>query len=236
MISQPTFRLPLAVKMVMIDLDGTLIHTAPDLADAANRMLSELELPPRDEATVARWIGNGVSRLVKRALTGEMEAEPDAALYARAYPVFLEHYGARVANRSRPYPGVVEGLKQLRAGGYRLACITNKAEAFTLPLLRALGLQGYFELVLSGDSLRRKKPDPLPLLHACRHFGITPEHGLLVGDSGNDTQAARAAGMPVICVTYGYNRGQDVRELAPEAVVDSLTELPRFIRLYSDAA
>lgn len=227
---------PLAVKIVLIDLDGTLIHTAPDLADAANRMLIELGLPARNEAAVANWIGNGVSRLVKRALTGSMDAEPDPALYAKAYPLFLKHYGERVAARSRPFPGVVDGLQQLRAAGYRLACITNKAEAFTVPLLKALNLYSYFELVISGDSLPRKKPDPLPLLHACQHFGIRPEHGLLVGDSRNDTQAARAAGMPVICVTYGYNRGEDVRELQPEAVIDSLTELPSHIRLYSDAA
>lgn len=226
----------LAISMVLIDLDGTLIHTAPDLADAANRMLAELGMPAQDEATVKTWIGNGMSRFVKRALTGSMNAEPDPALYAHAYPLFLRLYGERVAAQSRPFPGVVEGLQQLRGSGYHLACITNKAEAFTLPLLKALGLYDYFELVISGDTLPRKKPDPLPLQHACQHFGITPEHGLLVGDSHNDAEAARAAGMPVICVTYGYNRGQDVRELHPDAVIDSLTELPAHIRLYPDAA
>jgi phosphoglycolate phosphatase len=230
-----SFQLPLTVKMVMIDLDGTLIHTAPDLAASANRMLEELGMATHDQATVETWIGNGVGRLVKRALTGEMDAEPDAGLYARAYPLFLKHYADLVSADSRPYPGVVEGLKQLKAAGFRLACITNKAEAFTIPLLKDLGLHDFFELILCGDTLAKKKPDPLPLLHACTHFGITPDHGLLVGDSLNDTQAARAAGMPVICVTYGYNRGRDVRELEPEAVIDSLVELPQYIRLYTES-
>jgi phosphoglycolate phosphatase len=226
-------KFPLAVKMVMIDLDGTLIDTAPDLADGANRMLADLGRAPYPLATVMTWIGNGVPRLVKRALTGEMWAEPDGALFERALPVFQRHYAEHVADRSRPFPGVVEGLRQLEARGFRLACITNKAKAFTLPLLQKLGLDGYFELVLSGDSLPKQKPDPLPLHHACRHFGITPDHGLLVGDSRNDVEAARAAGMPVICVTYGYNHGHDIRESRPDAVVDSLAEVDRYLTLYT---
>ena len=224
---------PFSVKMVMIDLDGTLIHTAPDLTTAANRMLVDLGRPERDEATVATWIGNGVPRLVKRALTGEMQGEPDAALYEQAYALYKKHYRACVSDRSRPFPGVEEGLIQLQAMGFELACITNKAEVFTRPLLEDLGLRRFFKLVLSGDSLPKKKPDPLPLQHACAHFGITPEHGVLVGDSENDVQAARAAGMPVICVTYGYNHGKNIRDSRPDAVIDSLAELPRYVRLYS---
>lgn len=224
---------PIAVKMVMIDLDGTLIDTAPDISACANRMLRELGRREWPEATVRTWIGNGVPRLVKRALTGEMWAEPPQTLYEQALAVFEKHYAANVSALSRPFPGVVEGLKQLQDRGFALACITNKAEAFTLPLLRDLGLHGYFQLVLSGDSLPKQKPDPLPLTHACRYFGITPDHGVLVGDSSNDVAAARAAGMPVICVTYGYNHGHDIRESHPDAVVDSLTEVPLYLRLYS---
>jgi phosphoglycolate phosphatase len=223
---------PLAVKMVMIDLDGTLIHTAPDLANCANRMLRELGRAEWPIEKVMTWIGNGVPRLVKRALTGEMMAEPETTLYDRALPIFQKHYAAGVSELSRPFPGVVEGLGRLQAAGYQLACITNKAEAFTIPLLKNLGLHGYFRLILSGDSLPKQKPDPLPLQHACRHFGITPDHGVLVGDSSNDVQAARAAGMPVICVTYGYNHGHDIRESGPDAVVDSLAEVAQYLTLY----
>lgn len=222
---------PLAVKMVLIDLDGTLIDTAPDLCLAANLTLVDLGRPERACAEIAGWIGNGVPRFVKRALTGAMEAEPPPALFERALALFRDHYGANVAARSRPYPGVVAGLERLRAAGFALACITNKAEAFTLPLLKNLGLYKYFELVLSGDSLPKQKPDPLPLAHACRHFGIAPERGVLVGDSANDVQAARAAGMPVICVSYGYNHGHDIRAAGPDAVIDSLADLPQYLRL-----
>jgi phosphoglycolate phosphatase len=230
---QRTMQFPLTVKMVMIDLDGTLIDTVPDLAAAANRMLADLGRAPWDETHYRAWIGNGVPRFVKRALTGEMLAEPDAALFERAHAMFGRHYAAAVSDLSRPYPGVVEGLKQLAAAGYSLACITNKAEAFTLPLLKNLDLHKYFPLVLSGDSLPKQKPDPLPLMHACQHFGIDTAHGVLIGDSSTDVQAARAAGMPVICVTYGYNHGHDIRDSRPDAVVDSLTEVPPFLRLYA---
>lgn len=232
---RPAVKFPLAAKMVMIDLDGTLIHTAPDLADCANRMLADLGRTAYPIATVMTWIGNGVPRLVKRALTGQMMAEPDAVLFEKALKLFQLHYAAHVSDRSRPFPGVVEGLQQLKNAGYRLACITNKAEAFTLPLLRNLDLYKYFELILSGDSLPKQKPDPLPLLHACQHFGITPEHGVLIGDSSNDVEAARAAGMPVLCVPYGYNHGHDIRESHPDAVVDSLAEVGRHLVPYHGA-
>lgn len=225
--------MPLSVKMVMIDLDGTLIHTAPDLAASANRMLEDMGLSAHPQSQVEKWIGNGVARLVKRALTGEMQAEPEAALFDQAYAKFLEHYAESVSDLSRPYPGVVEGLDALKEAGFELACITNKAESFTLPLLKDLHLHDYFSLILSGDSLPNKKPDPLPLLHACEHFQITPDHGVLVGDSPNDTQAAQAAGMPAVCVTYGYNQGVDVHGLGAQAVIDSLVELPQYIRRYS---
>ena len=224
---------PLSVKMVMIDLDGTLIDSVPDLAAAANRMLADLGRTVWDEAHYRAWIGNGVPRFVKRALTGEMQAEPDAKLYEQALALFRRHYGAAVSDLSRPYPGVVEALERLKAQGFSLACITNKAEAFTLPLLRNLDLYKYFQLVLSGDSLPKQKPDPLPLRHACEHFGIDSSHGVLVGDSSNDVQAARAAGMPVICVTYGYNHGHDIRQSLPDAVVDSLADVPPYLRLYA---
>lgn len=225
---------PLAVKMVMIDLDGTLIDTAPDIAACANRTLRDLGRAEWEEAKVRTWIGNGVPRLVKRALTGEMDGEPEAGLYARALERFWQHYRQHVSERSRPFPGVVDGLARLAAAGFELACITNKAEAFTRPLLEDLGLLGYFKLVLSGDSLPKQKPDPLPLVHACRHFAITPDHGVIVGDSSNDVQAARAAGMPVICVTYGYNHGHDIRESHPDAVVETLTDVPKLLQLYTN--
>jgi phosphoglycolate phosphatase len=221
---------PLPIEAVVIDLDGTLLHTAPDLAEAANRMLAELHMPPIDDALLKMYIGNGVTRLIKRVLTRSMDAEPEAELFARAKPVYEKHYADVVSLHSRPFPDVVEGLQALKAAGYRLACITNKAERFTVPLLKDTELFDYFEIILSGDSLPKMKPDPLPLLHACEHFGIAPDQMLLIGDSLNDTQAARAAGCHVFCVPYGYNRGGDVRDLDLDAVVDSLLAATRLIR------
>jgi phosphoglycolate phosphatase len=215
---------PLPIRAVVIDLDGTLLDTAPDLADAAEAMLVELGLPGVPLAEIKTYIGNGVSRLVKRALTRDMHADPDAALFERALASFQKHYGEHVSRNSRPFPNVVEGLQAFKSMGLRMACITNKAERFTVPLLRDTGLIDYFELILSGDSLPRRKPDPLPLLHACEQFCIGPAELLLIGDSLNDTQAARAAGCPVFCVPYGYNRGRPVSELDLDAVVSSLAD------------
>ena len=221
---------PINIKAVVIDLDGTLLDTAPDLARAAELMMAELSLPCPSAETISTYIGNGVSRLVKRVLTGDMDAEPDADLFARALPLYQKHYGDHVADRSRPFPGVVEGLEAFRKLGLHVAVITNKAERFTVPLLKATGLFDYFELILSGDSLPRRKPDPLPLQHACKVFGVQPGELLLIGDSLNDTQAARAAGCPVFCVPYGYNRGRPVQELDLDAVVPSLAEAARFMK------
>jgi len=221
---------PIPIKAVVIDLDGTLLDTASDLADAAAAMAAELGVPPVDESRLKTYIGNGVSRLVKRVLTGEMEAEPPADLFGRALPVFEKYYAQWVSRKSRPFPGVVEGLDAFKAMGLHLACITNKAARFTHPLLEDTGLIGYFELILSGDTLPEKKPSPMPLRHACQVFGIQPCELLLIGDSLNDTQAARAAGCPVFCVPYGYNRGRPVEALGPDRVVPSLAEAARLVR------
>jgi phosphoglycolate phosphatase len=215
---------PLPIKAVVIDLDGTLLDTAPDLADAAMAMAADLGLPPIDLDTVKTYIGNGVSRLVKRVLTRDMHADPAPELFARALPIYERHYAEWVARKSRPFTGVVEGLQAMRQAGFHLACITNKAERFTLPLLKDTGLIDFFELILSGDSLPEKKPSPLPLLHACQVFGVEPGELLLIGDSLNDAQAARAAGCPVFCVPYGYNRGRPVAELDLDAVVPTLAD------------
>jgi len=217
--------------MVMIDLDGTLINTAPDLADSVNIMLERMGREPWPLDKVSGWIGNGVSRLVKRALTDSMDGEPDSEDYDKGYALFLEAYGENVSAKSRPYDGVVAGLDKLKSAGFRLACVTNKAAAFTLPLLADLKLDDYFELVVSGDALPRKKPDPLPLTYACEHFGITPQQGILIGDSANDVKAAIAAGMPVICVNYGYNQGVDLTTLQTQGVIDSLDILDQHVSL-----
>ena len=210
----------------MIDLDGTLLDTIPDLAVAANMMLKELGRTPLAETLIRTFVGKGIPRLVERALAGA--ADPD--LFARALPVFERCYAGVNGRHTTIYPGVKEGLGRLRDQGFPLACVTNKAGSFTLPLLERMKLAPYFAEVVAGDTLPKKKPDPLPLTHTCEKFGIAPRDMLMIGDSLNDAQAARAAGCPVFCVTYGYNEGQDVRELDIDAIVPSLLEATRLIQ------
>lgn len=212
-------------QMVLIDLDGTLIDSVPDLAYCVDALMSQLGMPARGEAKVRQWVGNGIERLVKRALLDQLDGEPDQALAARALPIYFELYKENLSKRSRLYPGVLEGLQFLRGAGYKLGCITNKAAAFTEPLLKDLGIYDYFQIVVSGDTLPVKKPDPLPLLHAARFFKVEPGRALMVGDSISDVKAARAAGFQVICVSYGYNHGQDIRDAHPDAVIDSMARL-----------
>ena len=212
---------PISISAIVIDLDGTLLNTAPELAEAANRMLRDMEYPPVAQELLASYIGNGIGWLVKRALTGEMHATPDAALYEHALPIFEKHY-TELLLKSKPFDGVIAGLDAMRAAGFQMGCITNKLAHYTDPLLKGLGLAKYFEIVLSGDTLPEKKPHPLPLLHAARFFGVPIEKLLLIGDSLNDTVAARAAGCPVFCVPYGYNHGEPVETLDLDAVIADL--------------
>ena len=215
---------PLRVRGVTIDLDGTLLDTIPDLAAAANMMLEELGRDPLDIEVIRTFVGKGIPRLVERTLAGHIDGEASAEEMSRALPVYEKHYVSVNGRHTTIYPGVKEALDELRARGIPLACVTNKSACFTLPLLENVGFSQYFRTVVSGDTLARKKPHPDPLLHACKTLEIAPRDMLMIGDSLNDTQAARAAGCPVFCVTYGYNEGHDVHGLDTDAVVDSLVE------------
>jgi phosphoglycolate phosphatase len=212
-------------EMILIDVDGTLVDSVPDLAFCVDVMMERLGRTPHGEAAVRNWVGNGVERLVRRALIGQLDGEPDEADFERALPIFLELYRENTSGRSFLYPGIREGLDYLEGAGYALGCVTNKAAQFTEPLLRDLGVHHYFGIVISGDTLPRKKPDPLPLLHAAEHFGVDPGDALMVGDSVSDVTAARAAGFGIVCMSYGYNHGVDIRDANPDAVIDSLTEI-----------
>ncbi len=211
--------------MILIDVDGTLVDSVPDLAFCVDEMMKQLDMPPRGEAAVRNWVGNGVERLVRRALINQLDGEPEEALYEKAYPVFLDLYADNTAKRSCLYPGVVEGLEYLKGTGYRLGCVTNKAAQFTVPLLTDLGVADNFEIIISGDTLPKKKPDPMPLLHAAEFFGVAPGDALMLGDSVSDVKAARAAGFQIVCMSYGYNHGEDIRDSHPDAVIDSMVEI-----------
>lgn len=212
--------------LALIDLDGTLVDSVPDLALCVDQMMEQLGRPPRGEQAVRAWIGNGVPVLVRRALVGAVDGEADVDEYDRALAIYLELYEKNVCVDSRPYPGVVDGLEQLQSLGCRLGCVTNKAARFTEPLLDKLELSRFFEIIVSGDTLTKKKPDPAPLLYAAEKLGVEPSQSLMVGDSMHDVDAGRAAGFQVACVNYGYNHGHDIADSKPDAVIGSLTELP----------
>ena len=212
-------------RMILIDVDGTLVDSVPDLAWCVDEMMKTLGREPWGEARVRDWVGNGVERLVRRALLGQLDGEPSDEEFEKAYPVFLDLYTKNTSKRSTLYPGVQEGLDYLREQDYSLGCVTNKAEQFTLPLLRDLDIEDYFGIVVAGDTLPVKKPDPTPLLYAAEFFGVTPEQSLMIGDSKSDVKAARAAGFGIICMSYGYNHGEDIRIYEPDSVIDSMAEL-----------
>lgn len=211
-----------AVSAVIVDLDGTLLDTVADLAAAVNAMLADLGRTPLPLARVRDFVGKGAEVLVHRALTDTLDGRADAATFAPAMAAFLRHYQRENGLHARCYPDVVEGLEAMRGAGLRLAVVTNKPHAFTVPLLHQQGLSGFFELVVSGDSLPRKKPDPMPMLHVCERFGVPPQRMLAIGDSVNDALAARAAGMCVMAVPYGYNEGLEVQSLDVDAIVATL--------------
>ena len=223
-------RFPLPVRAVAIDLDGTMLDTVEDLAIAVNHMLDELSLKPLELELVRTFVGKGLANLVERSVREALGSEPDAALLARAMPIYQASYDRVNGQTTTIYPGVPEGLEALAAAGYPLACITNKSARFTGPLLERIGFARYFSIVISGDTLEKRKPDPLPLTHVAGHFGVPTGEMLMIGDSINDAQAARAAGCPIFCVSYGYNEGADVRTLDVDAIVATLVEAAGLIR------
>jgi len=212
-------------KMILIDVDGTLVDSVPDLAYCVDEMMKALGREPHGETKVRDWVGNGVERLTRRALIGQLDGEPSDEDFAKGYPIFLDLYKDNTAKRSCLYPGVREGLDYMNSQGYLLGCVTNKDAQFTIPLLKGLGIYDEFGIVVSGDTLPVKKPDPQPLLHAAAHFGVGAEDSLMLGDSKSDVTAARNAGFQIVCMSYGYNHGEDIRNYHPDAVIDSMEEL-----------
>ncbi|MCB4788845.1 phosphoglycolate phosphatase, bacterial [Delftia sp. K82] len=215
---------PQQLDAAIVDLDGTMVNTLGDFAEALNRMLADLQLPAIAPQAIENMVGKGSEHLIRSVLAHVGAADVDAA-YDQAWTRYEHHYLQLNGQFAEVYPGVLEGLQALRARGLRLACLTNKPLSFARPLLEQKGLAPLFEQVFGGDSFERKKPDPLPLLKTCEALGTSPARTLMLGDSSNDAQAARAAGCPVVLVSYGYNHGQPVRQVDADGFVDALTEL-----------
>jgi len=212
-------------RAVAFDLDGTLVDSAPDLADAANAMLKARGLKVLLESRIAMFIGDGIDALVERALGESADRSPGPAELREAAAVFRSLYGKRLFERGRVYPGVVEGLRALREANIARCCITNKHSTFTLPLLDAAGLAGLLDFALCADRPEHRKPAPYLLVAACQRLGISPAKMLYVGDSRADIEAARAAGCPVAVVDYGYSQGLSLAEQEPDWIIGSLEGL-----------
>jgi len=234
------------IDAVIVDLDGTMVDTLGDFCVALNLMLADLPAPFSDRqvspATVERLVGKGSEHLIKSVLehvshvqaainfddaaeAAKPPEDPGQALYPQAWALYQRHYLAINGQHAHLYPDVLGGLAQLKARGLKLACLTNKPTAFAQALLRDKGLTPFFEFTFGGDAFERKKPDPMPLLKTCEALGTEPARTLMIGDSSNDARAARAAGCPVLLVTYGYNHGEPIRAVDADGYIDSLLGL-----------
>lgn len=221
-----------AIEAAIVDLDGTLVDTLGDFVAVLAQTLDELNLPQVPRAFVERTVGKGSEHLIRSVLR---EVGADASLYERTWSLYQQHYLSINGRYASVYPGAREGLQRLHDAGWRLACVTNKPLAFARPLLKQKGLMPWLAHVFGGDSLARRKPDPLPLAEACKALGSAPPRTLVIGDSTNDALAARAAGCPVVLVRYGYNHGEPIERVDADALVDRLDEIDP-LRPWADRA
>jgi phosphoglycolate phosphatase len=225
-----------ALRAAIIDLDGTMLDTVPDFHVALNRMRAELALSPISREQVALMVGKGSEHLIGAVLALDVDGAAVQSRFPAAMAAYQRHYLAINGQHSALYPDVIAGLEAMRAQGLRLACVTNKPIAFATPLLAMSGLTGYFEVVYGGDSLARKKPDPMPLLQVCQDFALLPAQVVAIGDSSNDVEAARAAGCLALTVPYGYNHGRAIHETKSDGIVSSLLEAAHRISSHNNHA
>jgi phosphoglycolate phosphatase len=223
------------IQAAIIDLDGTMLHTVPDFELALNAMRAEFDLSPIDQQTIEPMVGKGSEKLIRDVLALDFDTARIDAVFGDAMAAYQRHYLAINGEKSTLFPDVIEGLRALKDLGLRLACVTNKPIAFTLPLLEKKGLAPFFEIVYGGDSLPKKKPDPLPLQQVCRDFDLAPARVVAIGDSSNDAEAARAAGCFVLTVPYGYNHGKPVQTINSDGIVDSLLDAAKLIGAHNQA-
>jgi phosphoglycolate phosphatase len=212
------------IRAVLFDLDGTLLHTSPDLAAAAAAALTECGYPVVDAALVESYVGKGIDVLIQRCLA-HLGLPEQGPVFEKVRVAYMRHYEVQNGRHAAPFPGVFEGLDALRDLGIQLGVCTNKTARFTDPLLARAGMSAYFSVAVSGDTAAKKKPDAAPILWACAALGTLPHQTLMVGDSGNDAGAARAAGSPVLVVPYGYNEGEPVQNIDSDGIVSSLAEV-----------
>lgn len=213
------------IRGLAFDLDGTLVDSAPGLANALDQTFMAMNLPLPGQARTVDWIGNGVDILLKRALTWALDNSDHSALLNEARVRFNQHYAVQAEKGSDLFPGVAKVLATLSSHDVPMAIVTNKPTPFIRPLLERLGIADYFRLVLGGDDVVALKPHPAPLFLVLGHWGLLPGQLLFIGDSRNDIQAARAAGCPCVGMTYGYNYGEPIASSQPDLTLESFSDL-----------
>jgi len=213
------------IRALAFDLDGTLVDSAPGLAEAIDRTLKDLSLPVAGLERVSTWIGNGADIMMSRALTFALGREPQPDEQHDARALFDKHYADTVDAGSTLFPQVKQTLAALQATGLPLAIVTNKPTPFVAPLLQSLGIAEAFSLIIGGDDVPVKKPHPAAIFLVLGTFGVLPDQLLFVGDSRNDIQAAQAAGVPNVGMTYGYNFGESIASSQPNVTLDSFDQL-----------
>ncbi len=219
-------------QLLIFDFDGTLIDSVPDLADATNTMLEQLGKPTYSLDTIKEWVGNGSRLLIERALVGQTVVSAGQVTQEEAdhaEQLFFDAYKNISDSKTVAYPDVDRVLRQLKDAGFTLALVTNKPIRFVPKILETLGWSPLFSLVLGGDSLAVKKPDPAPLLHTCETLNFTPEQAIMIGDSINDIHAGQRAGIDTFGLSYGYNYGQDIRDSDPTHAFDTFADLLEFL-------
>jgi len=207
--------------LLIFDLDGTLIDSAPDLAESVNYTLRTLGKKEVSLENIRSFLGNGAEKLITRALSGGSDVWESEEVQ-RALRIFKDHYKNNVCNKTFLYEGVKETLEKLP---YKKAIVTNKPYEFVGPILEKLDIKKHFDLWIGGESLKEKKPSPKPLLYVCERLGFLPQNAVMIGDSKNDILAGKNAGIKTVAVTYGYNYGEDVRKYKPDVVINRFEEL-----------
>ncbi len=217
------------IRAIAIDLDGTLLDTIPDLCGAVNLVLADLKLAPLHIELVKTFVGKGLGEHMRKSLRTAMGREPDDAEKAHAMGLYRAHYAVHIADHTTIYPGVVDGLDACKSRGLPMSVVTNKWTTNTETLLAHFKLNAYFDHIVCGDTLTSNKPDPGMMFYSAGRFGVHPREMLMIGDSGNDSRAAKAAGSPVVLMTYGYSEGENVADLRANAIVSTFTDIPALL-------
>ena len=219
------------IRAIAIDLDGTLLDTIPDLCGAVNLVLADLQLAPLPIDLVKTFVGKGLGEHMRKSLRAALGRDADAAEQAHAMDLYRAHYAAHVADLTTIYPGVVDGLEAFKSRGLPMSVVTNKWTSNTETLLAHFKLNAYFDHIVCGDMLTTNKPDPGMIFYSAGRFGVHPREMLMIGDSGNDSRAAQAAGSPVVLMTYGYSEGENVADLRANAIVSTFVAIPALLDL-----